>query len=61
MLVELIQGEGGVNICGADYLTGLREICDANRWLLMLDEVQSGVDAPASGLRSSIQASSRMW
>ncbi len=42
VLVELIQGEGGINICGADYLHGLRDICDANGWLLMLDEVQSG-------------------
>ena len=42
VLVELIQGEGGINICSADYLHGLREICDANGWLLMLDEVQSG-------------------
>ncbi len=42
VLVELIQGEGGINICHADYLRGLREICDANGWLLMLDEVQSG-------------------
>ena len=42
VLVELIQGEGGVNVCGADYLTGLRAICDENKWLLMLDEVQSG-------------------
>ena len=42
VLVELIQGEGGINICHADYLHGLREICDANGWLLMLDEVQSG-------------------
>ena len=42
VLVELIQGEGGINICGAGYLHGLREICDANGWLLMLDEVQSG-------------------
>ncbi len=42
VLVELIQGEGGINICHADYLLGLREICDANGWLLMLDEVQSG-------------------
>ena len=42
VLVELIQGEGGINICGDDYLLGLREICDANGWLLMLDEVQSG-------------------
>ena len=43
VLVELIQGEGGINICHDDYLKGLREICDANGWLLMLDEVQSGI------------------
>ena len=42
VLVELIQGEGGVNVCSPDYLTGLRQICDENQWLLMLDEVQSG-------------------
>lgn len=42
VMVELIQGEGGINICRADYLTGLRAICDENGWLLMLDEVQSG-------------------
>lgn len=42
VLVELIQGEGGVNVCHSDYLTGLRSICDENRWLLMLDEIQSG-------------------
>jgi acetylornithine aminotransferase len=42
VLVELIQGEGGVNVCRPDYLTGLRTICDQNDWLLMLDEVQSG-------------------
>ena len=43
VLVELIQGEGGINICHDGYLHGLREICDANGWLLMLDEVQSGI------------------
>ena len=43
VLVELIQGEGGINVCHAAYLDGLREICDANGWLLMLDEVQSGI------------------
>jgi acetylornithine aminotransferase len=42
VLVELIQGEGGVNVCRDDYLTGLRAICDEYKWLLMLDEVQSG-------------------
>jgi len=43
VMVELIQGEGGINICHADYLRGLREICDERGWLLMLDEVQSGM------------------
>jgi acetylornithine/N-succinyldiaminopimelate aminotransferase len=43
VLVEVLQGEGGVNICRDDYLDGLREICDAHGWLLMLDEVQSGM------------------
>ena len=42
VLVELIQGEGGINVCSTGYLKGLREICDAQQWLLMLDEVQSG-------------------
>lgn len=48
VLVELIQGEGGVNVCGNDYLTGLRAICDENKWLLMLDEVQSGTGRTGS-------------
>jgi acetylornithine aminotransferase len=43
VLVELLQGEGGVIVCHDDYLIGLREICDAHGWLLMLDEVQSGM------------------
>jgi len=43
VLVELLQGEGGVNVCHDGYLGGLREICDAHGWLLMLDEVQSGM------------------
>ena len=43
VLVEPIQGEGGINVGGSDYLRGLREICDRNEWLLMLDEVQCGL------------------
>jgi len=43
VLVELIQGEGGINVCHGDYLYGLRQICDTHGWLLMLDEVQSGI------------------
>jgi len=42
ILVEPIQGEGGVNVPAADYLNQLREICDQNNWLLMLDEIQTG-------------------
>lgn len=43
VLVEPFQGEGGVNIPEAGYLSKLRAICDANGWLLMLDEVQTGI------------------
>lgn len=43
VLVEPVQGEGGINIPDATYLEGLRQICDAQGWLLMLDEVQSGM------------------
>ena len=42
-IVEPIQGEGGVNVPGDGYLAGLREICDANGALLILDEVQTGI------------------
>ena len=45
ILVEPVQGEGGVYIPAdmAAYLQGLRALCDINGWLLMLDEVQSGI------------------
>ena len=43
VLVEPYQGEGGVQIPQADYLDRLRAICDENEWLLMLDEVQTGI------------------
>lgn len=45
ILVEPVQGEGGINIPkdASGYLETLREICDANGWLLMLDEVQTGI------------------
>lgn len=45
VLLEPVQGEGGVHI-PADakaYLQGLRKLCDEHGWLLMLDEVQSGI------------------
>ena len=43
VLVELVQGEGGVRIPQPDYLKQLRELCDQRQWLLMLDEVQTGM------------------
>ncbi len=43
IFVEPIQGEGGVRIPSAEFLQGLREICDANGLLLMFDEVQVGM------------------
>lgn len=43
VLVEPFQGEGGVNIPEAHYLEGLRDLCNQQEWLLMLDEVQSGI------------------
>lgn len=42
IFVEPVQGEGGVNVPDAAYLPGLREWCDAQGMLLMLDEVQTG-------------------
>ncbi|PSL14687.1 acetylornithine aminotransferase [Marinobacterium halophilum] len=42
ILVEPVQGEGGIHIPAPDYLNHLRQICDEQEWLLMLDEVQTG-------------------
>ena len=42
VFVEPVLGEGGIQIPADDYLDALREVCDANDWLLMLDEVQTG-------------------
>lgn len=43
ILVEPLQGEGGVNVADPGYLAALREICDEHDLLLMLDEVQTGI------------------
>ncbi len=43
VLVEPIQGEGGVNIPAADYLNQIRKLCDQHKLLMMLDEIQTGV------------------
>ena len=43
VLLEPVQGEGGINAARNDYLRDLRAICDEHGWLLMLDEVQCGI------------------
>lgn len=42
VMLEPLQGEGGVNIADPAWLQGIREICDHHGWLMMLDEVQTG-------------------
>jgi len=41
--LEVLQGEGGIMVAEPDYVRGLRQICDDRGWLLMVDEVQSGI------------------
>jgi acetylornithine/N-succinyldiaminopimelate aminotransferase len=43
VFLEVIQGEGGVRPATIEYLQEVRRVCDANDWLLMLDEVQCGM------------------
>jgi len=43
VLVEPVQGEGGVIIPSEDYLNNVQKICQQNDWLLMLDEIQTGI------------------
>ena len=43
VLIEPIQGEGGIHVSRMEYLRGLKEICDKNEWLFMADEVQCGL------------------
>ena len=42
VLVEPIQGEGGIRPATAEFMQALRQLCDQRGWLLMLDEVQTG-------------------
>ncbi len=43
VLVEPIQGEGGINVSRLEYLRGLKEICERKEWLFISDEVQCGL------------------
>ncbi len=42
VMVEPVQGEGGVRMPDQDYLVNLRKLCDERGWLLILDEIQTG-------------------
>jgi acetylornithine/N-succinyldiaminopimelate aminotransferase len=43
VMVEPIQGEGGINIATNEYLSAIRELCDKNGAVMILDEVQTGI------------------
>jgi acetylornithine aminotransferase len=43
VLVEPVQGEGGINIATGEYLAGIRTLCEERGWLMMLDEIQTGM------------------
>jgi len=43
VLVEPIQGESGIQVPDDDYLAKIRAICDEKQWLMMLDEIQTGL------------------
>jgi acetylornithine aminotransferase len=43
VMVEPIQGEGGINVPPADYLPAIRALCDDRGWLMILDEIQTGM------------------
>jgi acetylornithine/N-succinyldiaminopimelate aminotransferase len=43
IMVEPIQGEGGINVATAEYLQAIRRLCDENGAIMILDEVQTGI------------------
>lgn len=43
VMLEIIQGEGGIHLCDAAYYQGVREVCDSHAWLMICDEVQCGM------------------
>ena len=47
VMLELIQGEGGINVASQDFVVSLRKICDEKNLLLIIDEVQTGLGRTA--------------
>jgi acetylornithine/N-succinyldiaminopimelate aminotransferase len=47
IMLELIQGEGGINVANRDFVLNLRKLCDEKNLLLIIDEVQTGIGRTA--------------
>ncbi len=43
VMIEPIQGEGGINVATQEYMSAVRELCDKNHAVMILDEVQTGI------------------
>ncbi|HEX5801609.1 MAG TPA: acetylornithine transaminase [Azospira sp.] len=43
VMLEMVQGEGGINIASVDFQRSLRQLCDEKGWLMICDEVQCGM------------------
>jgi len=43
VMLELIQGEGGINVADKDFVTQVRKFCDERKLLMIIDEVQTGI------------------
>ena len=61
VMLELVQGEGGVLPLEPAYVQAVKKLCEERDWLLLVDEVQTGVAAPASCSPFRMTASCRMW
>ena len=56
VLMEVLQGEGGIHVADAEYLRKIRAICDRKQWLLMVDEVQSGIGRTGKWFAHQVKA-----
>ena len=61
VMLELIQGEGGVMALDPDYVQAVRKLCDEKDLVLIVDEVQTGVGRTAPSCAASTTTSSRTW
>jgi acetylornithine/N-succinyldiaminopimelate aminotransferase len=43
VMIEPIQGEGGINVATEEYMAAIRQLCDKNQAVMILDEVQTGI------------------